>query len=76
MPHVELALYWELARFTADYLTHMHDEEARVMSRIWECCTDEEIAATRERFMATIGPQGQATTLEYVLPAIEDRTAQ
>ena len=34
-----LDLYRDLARFVAAYLTHMHDEETRVMGRIWACCT-------------------------------------
>jgi hypothetical protein len=39
-----LGLYRDLARFVAAYLTHMHDEETRIMARIWQCCSDEEIA--------------------------------
>jgi hypothetical protein len=66
-----LALYRDLARFIAAYLPHLHDEETRIMDRIWACCSDEEIAATRQRFMATITPSIQATTLEYMLPAID-----
>ena len=68
---VGLGLYRDLARFVAAYLTHMHDEETRVMSRIWECCTDEEIAGARQRFMADMSPQVQALSIEYTLPALD-----
>ncbi len=70
-PAAGLALYRDLARFVASYLPHLHDEETRVMGRIWECCSDEEIAATRQRFMEEITPDLQATTVEYMLPAID-----
>src|SRR6478609_2492400 len=59
-----LSLYRDVARFIAAYLPHLHDEETRVMSRIWECCTDDEIAAARARFMAATPPEVQATTLQ------------
>jgi hypothetical protein len=69
-----LELYRDLARFTAAYLTHMHDEETRVMGRIWACCTDEEIAGARQRLMAGMSPQVQALSLEYTLPALDGPT--
>ena len=69
-----LELYRDLARFVAAYLTHMHDEETRVMGRIWACCTDEEIAGARQRFMAGMSPQVQALSLEYTLPALDGPT--
>jgi hypothetical protein len=55
----------------------MHDEETRVMGRIWACCTDEEIAGARQRFMAGMSPRVQAPSLEYTLPALDgpSRTA-
>jgi hypothetical protein len=69
-----LDLYRDLARFVAAYLTHMHDEETRVMGRIWACCTDEEIAGARQRFMADMSPQVQALSIEYTLPALDGPT--
>ena len=69
-----LDMYRDLARFVAAYLTHMHDEETRVMGRIWACCTDEEIAGARQRFMAGMSPQVQALSLEYTLPALDGPT--
>jgi hypothetical protein len=52
----------------------MHDEETRVMGRIWACCTDEEIAGARQRFMADMSPQVQALSIEYTLPALDGPT--
>ena len=69
-----LDLYRDLARFVAAYLTHMHDEETRVMGRIWACCTDEEIAGARQRFMADMSPQVQVLSVEYILPALDGPT--
>ena len=69
-----LDLYRDLARFVAAYLTHMHDEETRVMGRIWASCTDEEIAGARQRFMADMSPQVQALSIEYMLPALDGPT--
>jgi hypothetical protein len=73
-PAAGLGLYRDLARFAATYLPHMHDEETRVMSRIWDCCTDEEIAGARQRFMASMSPQVQALSIEYMLPALDGPT--
>ena len=69
-----LDLYRDLARFVAAYLTHMHDEETRVMGRIWACCTDEEITGARQRFMAGMSPRVQALSIEYTLPALDGPT--
>ena len=66
-----LDLYRDVARFVAVYLPHLHHEETRVMARIWDFCTDEEIAACRARFMAHTTPAVMATTLQYLLPAID-----
>jgi hypothetical protein len=66
-----LALYRELALFVASYLTHIHDEETTVMARIWELCTDEEIATTRAAFMADMDPGVLDTSLRLMLPAID-----
>ena len=74
-PDAGLALYRDLARFVGVYLPHLHDEETRVMARIWEMCSDEELAATRAAFMAGTSPEVMATTIEYMLPAL-DRPAR
>ena len=73
-PATGLALYRDLNRFIAAYLPHLHEEETHVMARIWECCSDEEIAATRAAFMADTPPDVQATALQYVLAAIDPPT--
>lgn len=73
-PVAGLGLYRDLARFVAAYLPHIHDEETRVMAGIWECCSDEEIAAARAAFMADTTPEVMAATLECLLPAIDRST--
>ena len=70
-PASGLDLYRDLARFVAGYLPHLHDEETRVMARIWACCSDEEIEAARQGFMAETTPAQLATTVEYMLPALD-----
>jgi hemerythrin-like domain-containing protein len=69
-----LELYRDLNRFVASYLPHLHDEETRIMGRIWEFRSDEEIADCRSRFMAATPPQVRATSLRYMLPAIDHPT--
>lgn len=71
-----LTLYRDLAQFVAAYLPHLHDEETRIMSRIWDLCTDEEIAATQARFTADTAPEVTMTTREYMLAAIDRPTRQ
>jgi hypothetical protein len=66
-----LCLYRDLTRFVATYLPHLYDEETRVMGRIWECCSDEEIASTRAAFMADMTPAIQRAGLSYMLPAMD-----
>ena len=72
-----LALYRELALFCAEYLVHIHHEETTVMARVWELCTDDEIAATRAAFMADMDPDVLDTSLRLMLPGIDpmSRTA-
>ena len=69
-----VALYRDFNRFVAAYLPHLHDEETSVMRRIWECCSDEEIAGARAAFMADTPPEVMATSLRYLLPAIDTPT--
>lgn len=69
-----LALYRELSLFLADYLHHTHVEETEVMARVWERCTDEEIAATRAAFMADTDPAVLDTSLRLMLPAVDAPT--
>lgn len=64
-----LLLYRELTLFTADYLRHIHEEETRIMGRIWELCSDEEIASAREAFLADTPPDVMATALGLMLRA-------
>ncbi|MBV9597791.1 MAG: hemerythrin domain-containing protein [Chloroflexi bacterium] len=66
-----LALYRDAALFVAAYLPHLHHEETRIMPRIWEVCTDDEIAATRAAFLAATTPGVSTTSLRYMLPALD-----
>lgn len=69
-----LDLYRDLNRFIAAYLPHLHDEETRIMRRIWECCSDEEIGACRARFMAATTPEVSATSLRLLFSALDRST--
>lgn len=73
-PTAGLALDRDLARFVAAYLPHLHDEETRIMARIWELCSDEEIADTRARFMADTTPEVLTASLTWMLPALDRPT--
>lgn len=75
-PVAGLDLYRDLARYVAAYLPHLHEEETVVMPRIWQVCTDDEIAATRAAFMAEITPDEQATTMDLMLPALDPVTRE
>ena len=66
-----LALYSALALFCSSCLAHIHDEETTVMARIWELCTDDEIAATCAAFMADMDPTVLDTSLRFTLPTID-----
>ncbi|MES9543675.1 MULTISPECIES: hemerythrin domain-containing protein [unclassified Actinomadura] len=71
-----LDLYRDLARFTAAYLPHLHEEETLIMPRIWAHCDDAEIGAARVAFMAATPPEITATTLELLLPALDRPTRE
>lgn len=70
-PASGLRLYRDMTRFIAAYLPHLHDEETKVMGRIWECCSDDEIATARQGFMAETTPVQMMTTIGYMLPALD-----
>lgn len=74
-PEAGLALYRDLVQFIAAYLPHLHHEEAVIMPRIWQRCSDDEIAATRAAFMAEVTPDEAALSMELMLPAL-DRTTR
>ena len=73
-PTTGRAAYRDLCRFIAAYLPHLHAEETEVMPRIWELCSDEEIAATRGAFMAEIGDAEREYTIGLLLPSIDGPT--
>jgi hypothetical protein len=69
-----LTLYRDLTRFVAAFLPHLYDEETRIMERIWACCSDEDIAATRAAIMTEMTPDVQGVSLRCTLPAIDPPT--
>jgi hypothetical protein len=73
-PDAGLDFYRLLACFVGVCLPHLHEEETVVMPRIWELCTDAEIAATRAAFMAELTPDETALSMELMLPAVDPRS--
>ncbi len=69
-PSAGLAAYRALTHFVATAMAHFSAEEPEVMERIWETCTDEEVAACRAAFMAEIAPEEAVATYELMFPAI------
>lgn len=55
VPAAGLSWYRALADFIADYLPHLVEEETILMPVLWESCDDEELAATRDSFVAEMG---------------------
>jgi hypothetical protein len=69
-----LLAYRDLNRFLAAYLPHLHEEETRIMPKLWEHCTDDQLAATRHAFMATLTPEEASLSLTLMLPALDGAT--
>jgi hemerythrin-like domain-containing protein len=59
-----------MAAFVADYLPHLELEERHVMPLLWATCSDDELAATRNQFMADVPPPVAAFSLRLMLPAV------
>lgn len=64
-----LMLYRELTLFLADYLRHLHEEETAIMGRIWEVCTDDEIAGALGRLREDTPPEVLSHAVELMLRA-------
>lgn len=69
-PGAGLIAYRALTCFVSTALAHFAAEEPAVMERIWDTCSDEEIAACRAAFMAEITPDDAFVTFELMFPAI------
>jgi L-rhamnose mutarotase len=64
-----LELYRDLARFAADYLVHLDEEEA-LLPTYWERFDDDELGEVMARFRASRKPSDAMTDLERMLPAL------
>jgi len=64
------ALYRNLAVFVADNLAHMHEEETRNNAILWQGYSDDEIRAIEHRIVASLTPEKNAQTMQWMLPAM------
>lgn len=65
-----LALYRELALFTAENLAHMHQEETRNNAALWSAYADEELQKIHEAMLASIKPEIFSLGLRWMAPAM------
>ncbi|NPU91576.1 MAG: hypothetical protein HPY82_06645 [Gammaproteobacteria bacterium] len=63
-------LYRKLALFVADNLAHMHEEETRNNSILWNCYSDAEIQAIHQAILQSIPPQENAVAMHWMLAAL------
>ncbi|MBL8338132.1 MAG: hypothetical protein JNM97_15290 [Rhodoferax sp.] len=63
-------LYRELALFIADNLVHMHAEETTHNALLWARYSDAELLALHAALVGSIPPDEMATTLRWMLPAM------
>jgi hypothetical protein len=68
-------LYLELAGFTGIYLSHQDVEEREVLPALREAVGSEEVGRIHARIIASIPPDKMASSLAFMLPAmnIDDR---
>ena len=69
-------LYLELASFTSAYLAHQALEEEQIHPLLEAGATQEELAATEQRIVASLTPEQTVTSLNVMLPAmnVDERT--
>jgi hypothetical protein len=65
-----LALYRELALFTAENLEHMHHEETQNNAALWAAYKDEELQRVHESMLASIKPEIFSLGLRWMAPAM------
>jgi hypothetical protein len=65
-----LALYRELALFTAENLEHMHHEETENNAALWAAYGDEELERIHEAMLGSIKPEIFALGIRWMLPAM------
>ena len=54
----------------ADNLAHMHEEETRNNSILWNCYSDAEIQAIHQAILQSIPPQENAVAMHWMLAAL------
>ncbi len=64
------ALYRSLAIFVADNLAHMHEEETRNNSILWQGYSDDEIRAIEHAIVSSLSPEKNAVSMAWMLPAM------
>lgn len=65
-----LALYRELAQFTAENLEHMHFEETENNAQLWAHYSDDELQRIHEAMLASIEPAIFALGVRWMAPAM------
>ena len=65
-----LALYRELAQFTAENLEHMHFEETENNAQLWATYSDDELQRIHEAMLASIEPAIFALGVRWMAPAM------
>jgi len=70
-------LYRRVARFVAENLAHMDDEETVHNAALWASYRDEELLQVHRAILSSIAPDEMAQTLNWLLPALnnDERTA-
>jgi len=69
-PTAVLALYRELALFTAENFEHMHHEETQNNAALWAAYSDEELERIHQTLLGSIEPGIFALGLRWMLPAM------
>jgi Hemerythrin HHE cation binding domain len=69
-PAAVLALYRELALFTAENLEHMHFEETENNAQLWAAYTDAELQRIHQAMLASIKPEIFSLGLRWMVPAM------
>jgi len=65
-----LALYRELAQFTAENLEHMHFEETENNAQLWAAYSDDELQRIHEAILASIEPEIFTLGMRWMAPAM------
>lgn len=63
-------LYRRLARFVAENLEHMDEEETAHNAVLWAEFSDDELAAIHDRIVASIDPQEMARIVRWMAPSL------